>query len=134
MSGSRATAQLPKSAPNYQTLLSARDQTAKADEPVKDGGGDTGFRPFELVMSGLSACTAITLRMYAQRKGWPLEDVEVSCELHKQGDVSTIARSVKVTGALAEEQRARLADICERTPVTLLLKAGATIETKLSAG
>ena len=64
----------------YQTLLTHAGLELIADEPVEKGGQHTGFAPSALLKSALSACTAITLRMYADRKGWPLERVEVDVD------------------------------------------------------
>jgi putative redox protein len=92
--------------------------------------------PGELILAGLCSCTAITLRMYAQRKQWPINTVEVSAELTVTGEhgqeTYSIARRIKTSGELTPEQRARLADISERTPMTLLLKRGAAIKTTLT--
>jgi putative redox protein len=101
------------------------------DEPVSAGGGDAGPPPFGFVLAGLAACTAITLRMYAERKSWPLTGLAVELEYFREAEAFRIERVLRVEGALDEQQRARLADIAERTPVTLALKAGATINTSL---
>ena len=101
------------------------------DEPVSAGGADAGPSPFGYVLAGLAACTAITLRMYAERKGWPLTGLGVELEYFREVKAFRIERVLRVDGALDSEQRARLADIAERTPVTLALKAGATINTTL---
>jgi putative redox protein len=100
-----------------------------ADESVAAGGQDSGPSPFSIVLSGLGACTAITLRMYAERKNWPLGGLTVDLEYFRDEKSFRIERVLHIEGALDEEQRARLADIAERTPVTLALKAGATINT-----
>jgi putative redox protein len=128
---SKVTAILGREAPDYSVSLSARQHALKGDEPPDLGGSDSGLRPFEFVLSGLASCTAITLRMYAQRKRWDLADVRVEVRLHKRAEAFSIERHVEVTGELSPEQRTRLADICERTPVTLLIKQGASIETTL---
>ncbi|HYS74507.1 MAG TPA: OsmC family protein, partial [Burkholderiales bacterium] len=95
------------------------------------GGTDTGPSPYELLLAGLGACTAITLRMYAERKGWQLGTIHVDLELHKddEGDTGRIARVVSFSAPLQPEQRARLAEIAEKTPVTRTIKAGAVIDT-----
>jgi putative redox protein len=93
------------------------------------GGKDTGPSPFEILCSALCACTAITLRMYAERKVWPLRGVQVDAHFSGTGKEGAIARVLKFDGDLSEEQRARLADIAERTPVTLTLKNGVAITT-----
>ena len=116
---------------DYAVSILAGHHQLVADESVDRGGKDTGPSPSELACSALCACTAITLRMYAERKEWPLQAVHVSAHLRQDGGRRMIARTVGLEGDLNDEQRARLADIAERTPVTLLLKEGATIATTL---
>ena len=89
-----------------------------ADEPVKSGGGDTAANPTQLALGSLGACTAITLRMYAERHGWAIGRIRVQVRLVVQGEQRQIAREVRVGGALDEAQRARLLEIAARTPVT----------------
>ena len=105
-----------------------------ADEPPEGGGKDAGPSPTDYVTCGLGACTAMTLRMYAERKGWQLGIVTVDVGLWRDDGNSRIERRVSVSARLDETQRARLADICERTPVTLLLKRGIEVSTSLVAG
>ena len=93
-------------------------------------GRHAGRAPYDLVLAGLGACTAITLRMYADRKQWPLESVEVQLKTVREGDALRIERILVIAG-LDDEQKARLADIAERTPVTLSLKNGMPIRTSL---
>ena len=101
-----------------------------ADEPSYLGGEGMGASPYELLIAGLGACTAITLRMYADLKRWPLESVRVDLHLSREDNVTVIQRSLRIHG-LDDAQRARLADIAERTPVTLTLKSGIPIRTQL---
>ena len=101
-----------------------------ADEPPALGGQGAGPAPYDLLLASLGACTAITLRMYADRKEWPLESLEVMLRLHGQ-DERRIDRTLTISG-LDEAQKARLADVAERTPVTLTLKSGLPIDTHLA--
>jgi putative redox protein len=123
----RAHARL--AAARYAVNIRTGHHELTGDEPVSAGGGAAGPTPFGLVLSGLGACTAITLRMYAERKNWPLSGLAVDLEYFREGKAFRIERVLHVEGELDEEQRARLADIAERTPVTLALKAGVTINT-----
>jgi len=117
---------------NYLVALKAGTHALAADEPIERGGKDAGPAPYELLTGALAACTAITLRMYAERKQWPLGPVEVEAHFTRLPDKSSwIDRVLRLTGPLTDEQRNRLADIAERTPVTLTLKAGVEIRTKL---
>jgi len=126
-----ARAAADSAAERYRIAIKAGQHEVTADEPVKRGGGDAGLAQYELVLSGLAACTAITLRMYAERKTWHLTGVHVDLSYVIQGGKPRIARSVVVAGALDESQRARLAEIAEKTPVTLTLKGGIAIDTEL---
>ena len=114
----------------YRTEISVGGRDIIADEPPALGGQGAGFAPYDLLLASLGACTAITLRMYADRKGWPMESLEVGLRLHG-ADERKIDRTLTIVG-LDDEQRARLADIAERTPVTLTLKNGLPIETRLA--
>jgi putative redox protein len=113
----------------YRTEIEIGGRALVADEPPALGGQGAGFAPYDLLLASLGACTAITLRMYADRKGWPLESLEVGLRLHGQEE-RRIARTLTIAG-LDEEQKTRLADIAERTPVTLTLKNGLPIDTRL---
>lgn len=116
----------------YPTTIQTGRHTLTADEPTSSGGQDSGPTPSDLLAAALASCTAITLRMYADRKQWPLAAVHVTVDSKRAEDKSTsLDRVLELEGALTDEQRARLADIAERTPVTLTIKAGAVIRTTL---
>lgn len=114
---------------DFLTTIETGGRTLSADEPEALGGGNAGFAPYDLLLASLAACTCITLRMYAARKGWPLEAIDVELHHSKDDKRSKITRVLTLSGALDEAQRARLAEVVERTPVTLTLKEGADIAT-----
>ena len=120
----------------YAATARAGRHRLVADEPTARGGTDTGPTPYELLLSALAACTSITLRMYAERKSWSLGAVEVDVSFHadEKGSAGRITRLVSFSEALSEEQRARLGEIAEKTPVTRTVKAGVSIETTLRSG
>jgi putative redox protein len=101
-----------------------------ADEPPGGGGDDAGPSPFGLLLSSLGACTAITLRMYCERKQWPLGNIEVRLAYRGQGETPAIERTLTLAG-LDQAQRVRCAEIAEKTPVTRALQPGIAIHTKL---
>jgi putative redox protein len=114
----------------YRTEIIVGGHALASDEPETLGGGNAGPAPYDLLLASLGACTAITLRMYADRKGWPLESLDVALRLSGREE-RRIDRTLTIVG-LDDEQKARLADIAERTPVTLTLKAGLPIATTLA--
>lgn len=116
----------------YRAEIEVSGHALVADEGSGLGGANTGPAPYDYILAGLGACTAITLRMYADRKDWPLESADVGLRLVGGKEGAHIERTLTLTGALSQDQRARLADIAERTPVTLTLKNGIGIETTLA--
>ncbi len=117
---------------DYAVSITAGRHALTADEPTADGGGDTGPTPPELLCAALCACTSITLRMYAKCKGWHLRALHVDVDFVQDERETAMTRRVTVEGDLDSQQRARLADIAERTPVTLTLKRGVRITTTLT--
>lgn len=116
----------------YRTEIDVGGHHLASDEPLALGGGASGPTPYDLLLAGLGACTAITLRMYADRKQWPLVSVDVGLRLSRdERNQRHIERTLTLMG-LDDGQCARMADIAERTPVTLTLKAGLSIDTRLA--
>lgn len=107
-----------------------------ADEPLAAGGTDAGPDPYGLLMAALGACTSMTLRLYADRKKWPLEGVEVDLEFDRayaedcvdcddpQKRIERITRHIRLKGKLDATQVARLAEIARMCPVHKTLTAG----------
>ncbi|MEO1680526.1 MAG: bifunctional alpha/beta hydrolase/OsmC family protein [Pseudomonadota bacterium] len=126
-----------------QDIQSGPKHHLVADEPESYGGTDRGPSPYGLVSAGLAACTSMTVRMYARRKGWPLEHVSVDVsheKVHGQDKNQTEAgggsridrffRRVRLVGDLTDEQRARLLEIADKCPVHRTLEAGAEVLTE----
>lgn len=130
-------------AEGYAQTVQAGKHRLRADEPEDVGGTDTGPNPYELLLAALGTCTSITLRMYADRKGWPLEGVRVrlahsrihaedcaDCETEK-GKVDHIDRFLALAGELDEEQRQRLLEMADRCPVHRTLHGEIDVATEL---
>ncbi|CAM3462342.1 OsmC family protein [Aquirufa ecclesiirivi] len=105
-----------------------------ADEPQELGGGNTGFSPDELLRAALAACTSATLRMYADRKGWDLQGVNLELDFVWDKDLSktTIRREIHISGNLDDAQRERLLAIANLCPIHKVLSNPIEIITSLS--
>lgn len=120
----------------YQQAVTTGQHHLIADEPASMGGGDAGPDPFALVMAGLGACTSITLRMYAERKGLALTNISVSIN-HDKIEVDGVRRDyfnrlITLEGELSDEQRKRMLEIANKCPVHRLLSQSALIESALA--
>ncbi|RUO37828.1 osmotically inducible protein OsmC [Aliidiomarina taiwanensis] len=102
----------------YTQQVTTHQHMWLADEPTSMGGADEGPAPMEMVLAGLGACTSMTLRMYAERKEWPLEKVTVNLRhvKGKQGD-EQLERTITLEGDLTTEQKERLLAIANKCPV-----------------
>jgi putative redox protein len=126
----------------FQQAVSMGPHHLLADEPTRHGGDDSGGGPYDLLLAGLGACTAMTVRMYAERKGWPLERVRVrlshekvhaedcaSCET-EHGRIDRITRRIALAGDLDEARRGKLMEIADRCPVHRTLHGEVEVRTE----
>jgi len=125
---------------HYRTEIEVGGKSVVVDEPASLGGGDAGPTPYDMILGSIGACTAMTVRMYADRKGWPLESVTVrlrqarsyqqdceDCDAQALPGI-TIERELVMEGALDDEQRERLAQIADRCPVKQALERGVHVQ------
>jgi putative redox protein len=125
-----ATATLGPS--GYTTTVQSGGHRLVADEPVSSGGADGGPSPMGMLLGALASCTAITLRMYAERKSWPLTGIQVETGYAAEDSASgRVTRVIHLGGDLDVDQRRRLAEIADRTPVTRIVRDGREISTTL---
>jgi putative redox protein len=107
--------------------------TLTADVPVDEGGDDKGLEPHDFLLAGLGTCTSMTIKLYADRKGWPLKSVEVRLAQEKKAEAHEFHRSIVLNGDLNEEQRAKLLEIANKCPVHKTLTGTIRIQTELAA-
>jgi len=116
----------------FGQIIHAGHHVAGADEPERLGGHDTGMAPYDLLLAALGACTSMTIRMYADRKGWPLQRISVALR-HGRGTgegglMDRFERRITLLGPLSPEQRQRLMEIAEKCPVSQTLARASRVE------
>ncbi len=115
----------------YKTKIYAAGHFIYADEPTELGGTDEGMPPAALLLASLGSCTAITLRMYADRKKYELETIKIELAIAQEDQIdksTKIIRKITFTGNLTDEERARLLQIADKCPVHKILSNPITIE------
>ncbi len=119
---------------NYRIeIKSPTGNVVIADEPVEKGGKDTGFSPKELLAAALAACTSATVRMYADRKQWPLDEATIDVDLvqDEKGSKTVINRKIHFVGNLDEEQKKRLLAVANACPVHKILSSPVELNTTM---
>jgi len=121
---------------HYRTNIKIRNHELIADEPEDVGGKNEGPTATELLLSSLGTCSAVTLRMYADRKQWPLESVDITLDIDKNTEagelISTITKKITLSGDLDNDQRERLLLIADKCPVHKVLMGNIEINSSLS--
>lgn len=116
----------------YTCDINAGKHQMVADEPVPLGGDDLGAAPYQYLKAALGSCTAMTIRMYADRKKWAVQDVVVTLRHSRDANKQSVfERDIRLVGDLTEDQRERLLEIADRCPVHKTLSHGTTILSKL---
>ncbi|MGE3684047.1 MAG: OsmC family protein [Bdellovibrionales bacterium] len=114
---------------DFEVVVSGHVLTVDVTEKL--GGSDKGPDPHDYLVTALAGCTTITMQMYANRKGIPLESADVKIHITKEGSENRISREIKLIGALTEEQKQTLFAIAEKCPIHNFLERGAKIESRL---
>jgi putative redox protein len=117
----------------YKTIISSETNQLIADEPISDGGTDLGFSPVELLAGALASCTSITLRMYADRKEWDIDEIKVDVQFSRDTTTNSASfqRTISYVGNLETAQEERLIAIANACPVHKTLSGTISIATSL---
>ena len=115
----------------YEQHITVGSHHLLSDVDASKGGGDSSPSPHEYLAAALAACTGMTLKMYASRKSWGLENAIVTVDINRVDDVERFTRDITLVGNLDAEQTARLMDIADKCPVHKALIGTITVETRL---
>lgn len=118
---------------HYRTHINTETNSLTADEPITNGGRGEGMGPEQLLAASLASCTSITLRMYADRKGYNVEKIEVnvSMERDKALNITNINRKIDITGTLTDEEKGKMMVIANNCPVHKILSNNILINTSI---
>ena len=113
----------------YRVRIAAGQNEVITDEPIEKGGGDTGFSPYQLLLASLAACTAITVRMYAERKGWNVGEISVDVAMQTDKGDTKIVRKLGFSASLKSEEHERLIAVANACPVHKILTGKIAVAT-----
>jgi len=116
---------------HYRTEIIAGKHTIISDEPVVEGGNGEGLSPFHLLAASLGSCTTITIRLYADRKGWPLESCEVSVSINRENGTTFFKKDILLVGNLTDEQKQVLLKIADKCFIHKILTGPIEINSSL---
>jgi putative redox protein len=123
----------------YAQFITAHGHAMIADEPEALGGRNAGASPYEYLMAGLGACTAMTLRIYATSHQWPLGKITVLLRHEKigapdgHGKIDRFEREIRITGELSQDQRTRLLSVAQQCPVSRTLQRSSVVISRIAA-
>lgn len=115
----------------YVTEIHSENNTILSDEPLSNGGQDKGFNPFELLASSLASCSCITLKMYANRKQWNIDQIQVEVTITSDLNQTNFERNISFVGEINDEQKKRLLVIANSCPVHKILSNSIQVQTKI---
>lgn len=113
----------------YRVHIAAGKNAIIADEPLEKGGGDTGASPYQILLSSLAACTAITVRMYAERKGWDTGEISVDVSFETEKGDTKITRKLTFAKTLGAAEHERLIAVANACPVHKVLTGKIAVST-----
>ena len=132
----KKTSEVILSEKKYFAEAKIRNHFVVIDEPVKSGGGDTGPTPVEYLLTAIGSCVSITLRMYAERKGWDVGKIKVIVsqkeELTSEGIKKSLMEDISFEKEITDEQKAKLLVIAGKCPVAKMVKGETVIESKIN--
>lgn len=116
---------------HFTTTVMANEHRIIADEQLSSGGSGKGMAPKDLLAASLASCAAITMRMYADRKGWPVDDITVTVAIEQKEEETIFLKNIKINGALDPTQISRLTYIANHCPIHKILSSSIQIKTSI---
>lgn len=131
--GKTVTSEVKLTNKKYLAEAKIRNHFSVIDEPISAGGGDTAPTPVEYLLTAIGGCVAITLRMYSERKGWDVGEIQVNVrqkeELRPEGIIKVLTEEIKFSKEITQEQKDKLLEIAGKCPVAKMVKGETPITT-----